>query len=279
MGETPVLFLKVERLRRLFRARKYLVPVARGPDGTFGLGLTDDNEVMKLHSDTNAGLVFPGDQVIAVEGFALGRERLSAVLASEQFRERQHLTLSISRRRADVKDDPISGEIFASLKLLRADGSVLQEFPSDIWPVRTDTAWGACWTIRCPRCAAAASLSLHRSLLFTDPVVGTATLPFDHLEEGEITTRWHGFKPERDRWTTRGVAKDEEMVYGEALLSIRRYRESSSVSPSERRIHERNDYGWDSADEFFNVVSPEQHRPSPLSPIAEPRIESLVTTQ
>ena len=220
MGETPVLFLKVERLRRLFRARKYLVPVARGPDGTFGLGLTDDNEVMKLHSDTNAGLVFPGDQVIAVEGFALGRERLSAVLASEQFRERQHLTLSISRRRADVKDDPISGEIFASLKLLRADGSVLQEFPSDIWPVRTDTAWGACWTIRCPRCAAAASLSLHRSLLFTDPVVGTATLPFDHLEEGEITTRWHGFKPERDRWTTRGVAKDEEMVYGEALLSV-----------------------------------------------------------
>jgi len=47
------------------------------------------------------------------------------------------------------------------------------------------------------------------------------------------------------------------------------------VSPGVRRADETYDYGWDSADEFFNVVSPEQHRAEPLSPIVEPRVASL----
>jgi hypothetical protein len=47
MGETPVLFVKIERLRRLYRAERISVPVSRGADGTFGLGLSDDNEVSK----------------------------------------------------------------------------------------------------------------------------------------------------------------------------------------------------------------------------------------
>jgi hypothetical protein len=160
--------------------------------------------------------------VLAVEHVGLGRERLSAVLASAAFANRQHLTLHVSRKRATVKDDPISGDVFATLKLLRADGSTLQEYPSDIWPARTDAAWGACWTIRCPRGAAAASLSLHRSLLFTDPVVGRASLCFDEMEQGEIRTAWHGFRPERDRWATRAVGTAEASIHGEALLSVRR---------------------------------------------------------
>lgn len=274
MGETPVLFVKIERLRRLYRTERIAVPVARGADGTFGLGLTDDNEVSKLLSETNAGLVFPGDQVLAVEGVGLGRDRLSAVLSSSAFADRQHVTLHVSRKRAGAKDEPITGDVFASLKLLRADGTTMQEYPSDIWPARTDAAWGACWTVRCPRGAAAAALTLHRSLLFTDPVVGTAPLPFDEMEEGEIRAAWHGFRPERDRWATRAVGTADAMLHGEALLSVRRFLESSSVCPrsDHRRSYQRNEYGWDSADEFFTVVSPQQHRPEPLSPIAEPAI-------
>ena len=37
------LFVKVERLRRLHESSLLDVPCERGPDGTFGLGLTDDN--------------------------------------------------------------------------------------------------------------------------------------------------------------------------------------------------------------------------------------------
>jgi hypothetical protein len=275
MGDTPVLFIKIERLRRLYRAERIAVSVARGPDGTFGLGLTDDNEVSKLHSETNAGLIFPGDQVLEVDGVGLGRDRLSAVLSSAAFAERRHVTLHVSRKRAAAKDEPISGDVFATLKLLRADGATLQEYPSDIWPARTDAAWGACWTVRCPRGAAAASLTLHRSHLFTDPVVGTAPLPFDETEDGEIRTGWHGFRPEPDRWVTRAVgAAADAALHGEALLSVRKYLESSSVCPRKDsgKSDQRNEYGWDSADEFFTVVSPQQHRPEPLSPIAEPPI-------
>ena len=37
------LFVKVERLRRLHESSLLDVPCERGPDGSFGLGLTDDN--------------------------------------------------------------------------------------------------------------------------------------------------------------------------------------------------------------------------------------------
>jgi len=220
MGDTPVLFVKIERLRRLHRAEHLAVPVSRGADGKYGLGLTDDNEVIKLHAETNAGLIFPGDQILAVDGVNLGRERLSALLSSDLFSASEHVTLTVSRRRSDTKDNAISGDVFASLKLLRGDGSTLQEYPSDMWSARTDVAWGACWTIRCPRGAAAASLCLHRSLLFTDPLVGSATLDFDELALGEITTAWHGFRPERSMWATRAVGAGRTVVHGEALLSV-----------------------------------------------------------
>ena len=57
------LFLKVERLRRLYKGRLMNVQVRRGEDGTFGLGLTDDNEVSKFHHNANTGVLRVGDQV------------------------------------------------------------------------------------------------------------------------------------------------------------------------------------------------------------------------
>ena len=75
--DTDVLFLKIERLRRLYRSEILTVPVERGDNGTFGLGLSDDNEVLRLHHDANAQVIEPGDQVISVEGVPLGRGPLS----------------------------------------------------------------------------------------------------------------------------------------------------------------------------------------------------------
>lgn len=90
--DTDVLFLKIERLRRLYRSEILTVPVERGDNGTFGLGLSDDNEVLRLHHDANAQVIEPGDQVISVEGVPLGRGPLSRLLA-ERFAERQAVTL------------------------------------------------------------------------------------------------------------------------------------------------------------------------------------------
>ena len=53
------------------------------------------------------------------------------------------------------------------------------------------------------------------------------------------------------------------------LPQVRRYRESSSVSPGGHSLHSF-DNGWESADEFFAPLLPEQHAPAPLKPIAEP---------
>jgi hypothetical protein len=97
--DTQVLFLKIERLRRLFTSERLKVRVSRGADGSFGLGLSDDNEVLKMHHETNAGLICPGDQILAVEGVALARERLSAVLAA-RFTSQASVLLDVSRRLA-----------------------------------------------------------------------------------------------------------------------------------------------------------------------------------
>ena len=57
------LFLKVERLRRLHESSLHSLPCERGRDGTFGLGLTDDNELAHFYHQTNGVGLRLGDQV------------------------------------------------------------------------------------------------------------------------------------------------------------------------------------------------------------------------
>ena len=60
MAET--LFLKVERVRRLHNARLTEVDVQRGEDGSFGIGLSDENEITNFHHETNAQLLQVGNR-------------------------------------------------------------------------------------------------------------------------------------------------------------------------------------------------------------------------
>ena len=80
MAACNTLFIKVERLRRLQRAAEYVHTVKRGEDGSFGLGLSDDNEIIRFYHDENAGLLRIGDQVRAVNDKPLVREQLAKLL-------------------------------------------------------------------------------------------------------------------------------------------------------------------------------------------------------
>ena len=48
------LFVKIERLRRLHRSDQHIFTVRRGEDGTFGIGLSDDNEVTTFYHSHRA---------------------------------------------------------------------------------------------------------------------------------------------------------------------------------------------------------------------------------
>ena len=88
MSET--LFVKVERVRRLHSARLVEVDVHRGEDGSFGIGLSDENVVTNFHHDTNAASLQLGDQVCKVDSVSLVRERL-AHLVQRQFADVQQV--------------------------------------------------------------------------------------------------------------------------------------------------------------------------------------------
>jgi hypothetical protein len=88
MSET--LFVKVERVRRLHSARLVDVDVHRGEDGSFGIGLSDENVLTNFHHPTNAVCLQLGDQVCKVDGVTLVRERL-AHLVQRQFADVQQV--------------------------------------------------------------------------------------------------------------------------------------------------------------------------------------------
>ena len=56
------LLLKVERVRRLYESSLLALPVERGEDGTFGLGLTEENELAHIYDAADPALRL-GDQV------------------------------------------------------------------------------------------------------------------------------------------------------------------------------------------------------------------------
>ena len=96
MSET--LFVKVERVRRLHKARLLEVEVHRGEDGSFGIGLSDENEIINFHHGTNAERLQLGDQVRKVGHVLLVRERL-ALLVQRQFADAQQACAARSTRR------------------------------------------------------------------------------------------------------------------------------------------------------------------------------------
>jgi len=88
MSET--LFVKVERVRRPHSARLVEVDVHRGEDGSFGIGVSDENVVTNFHHATNAASLQLGDQVCKVDSVSLVRERL-AHLVQRQFADVQQV--------------------------------------------------------------------------------------------------------------------------------------------------------------------------------------------
>ena len=64
--EPTTLFVKIERLRRLHRSQEHVYTVRRGEDGTFGLGLSEDNEIITFYHTENADVLRLGDQVRSV---------------------------------------------------------------------------------------------------------------------------------------------------------------------------------------------------------------------
>uniref|UniRef100_A0A7S0Q331 PDZ domain-containing protein n=1 Tax=Coccolithus braarudii TaxID=221442 RepID=A0A7S0Q331_9EUKA len=247
------LFVKIERLRRLYQCTALSVRVQRSEAGGLGLGLSDENEIVEFLNPTNSTSLQIGDQVISVNSVSLVRERLGALL-SRRFSHEPALVLLVSRPHQPRK--PYSGDVFASLSAQRLDGSNIIEWHSDLWKARPDAVWGAFWTVTLPAATGRVSLALHRSLLLTDPLHGQTVLELDDLKGEDLNTRWHLLR-------AKGAISSSEIV-GEVLLSVRRFASFASVSP---RAHLRALENSDEEEEL--VVTPAQHKTEPLLPVVD----------
>ena len=88
--------------------------------------------------------------------------------------------LQLSRTDGPVK--PMTGEIFGVLELVRpSSGEVLSELASDLWTLRTDFVWGAFWTVLLPPATGLVRFCVHRSLIFTEPLLGCVELALHEL--------------------------------------------------------------------------------------------------
>lgn len=192
-----------------------------------------------------------------VDGRQLVRERLGVVMQQE-FADAAQVTLQVSRPSEDPAEKRVTGEIFAVLELLRPDGALLAELASDIWTIRTDWVWGAFWTLLLPPATGAVRFCVHRSLIFTEPLVGCVELPLQELQLDALSTRWY---PLRVRGKGPG---HPDQIKGEVLLSIRRYRSAHSVSPA------ANVSSFDSDDDEYSSPLTPRHRADALAPVEEP---------
>ena len=205
---------------------------------------------------TNSGPLRIGDQVRQVAGRQLVRERLGVVMQQE-FADAEQVTLQVSRPSDDPAEKGVTGEIFAVLELLRPDGALLAELASDLWTIRTDWVWGAFWTLLLPPATGAVRFCLHRSLIFTEPLVGCVELPLQELTLDALSTRWH---PLRAKGKGPG---HPDQILGEVLLSTRRYRSAHSVSPAANVSYDSDD------DEYYSQLTP-RHGAEAIAPVEEP---------
>ena len=271
------LFLKIDRIRRLRAATSITACVRRGPDGSFGLGLSDDNALLELHHDENKHALRLGDQIVSVsamqydggtnspdDSVPLVRERLAAVI-ERHFAERDELQLHILRPKRPK--DPASAaaeDVFAVLELLRSDGGEMGDLVSDLWEYREAASWGAFWTVTLPAGAAVVRVGLHRSHLFSEPLIGSTEVELDAIpKDGGTATRWHALRRSGDDSTGE--------VHGEVLLSLRRYAAGGSVSPGVGAPRD-----WQEEDDELDALFAESllvaplHEAAPIRPIEEP---------
>ena len=221
-GEPNTVFVKIERLRRLHSAREFVHDVSRGEDGTFGLGLSEDNEIIKFYHDTNAGRLRLGDQVRAVGDAPLVRERLSSVVQRHHGDDKT-VPMLVSRAVAgDQKEAPVSSEVFGSLQLRSAMGEELDEWLSELWTLRPDTVWGTYWTLPILPGTTSVWLGIYLSKLFTEPLFGWVEIPLTSLHNGPLDTRWYSLREERAHATSRDLV-------GEILLSVKHFHSAHSV--------------------------------------------------
>ena len=249
------IFVKVERLRKLQRAVTSTPTVRHGEDGSFGLGLTEDNQITQFYHEENAGVLRIGDQVRAVNDTPLVRERL-ATLLQRKFAEHETVQLHISRSTGAAGQH--GGELFAELQLRDAAGEEIDEWCSELWTFRSDNAtWGTFWTLPILPGVRSAWLGFHVSKIFTEPLIGWLELELATLPAETLDTRWYSLQPEHAK------PHEERVIEGEVLLTVRKFASSVSISP------DGYDFSDDSSDELDPSV-PIDHMTAPLQPIPEP---------
>ena len=232
-----------------------MIDVTRGEDGTFGLNLSEDNEIVGFNHPGNQGPLRVGDQVRAVKDAPLVREKL-AVLLDRKFPGEATVPLHISRKWGEPLNH--DGETFAALELRTARGDMIDEWVSELWDLRTDAVWGTFFTVPILPGSRAAFLGVHLSHLFTEPLLGGVEIDIDRLPRDTVDTRWHSLRAERDGGG--GLNQNNELE-GEVLLTIRKYASSVSVSYGQYDDDESSD------DE---PTGPVDHATEPLRPIQEP---------
>lgn len=185
--EPTTIFVKVERLRRLHRSDELVYTVRRGEDGTFGLGLSEDNEIVAFYHEQNTDVLRLGDQVRSVGDVPLVRERL-ATLLQRHFPDDETVQLHISRSSEQAQKR--GGDVVATIELRTADGEDLDDWSSEIWALRTDAVWGTFWTLPILPRARTIWFGVHESNLFTEPLIGCVEIPIGSLVKEQLDCRW-----------------------------------------------------------------------------------------
>lgn len=264
--EPNTLFVKVERLRRLHQSDEYVHTVRRGEDGTFGLGLSEDNQIIDFHHEANTGVLRLGDQIRSVNDIPLVRERLSSVL-QKHHPEDETVVLHLSRATEEARRKYAGSEIFAALQQRDGAGAELDEWLSELWELRTDCVWGAFWTLPILPGAQSAWLGIHLSKMFTEPLLGCAEIPLDGLPRETLECRWYSLRTEANAAgapAASAAPAGRREIEGEVLLTTRRFYSSASICPDRLGGSES-----ESEDELDPSV-PVDHSTEPLAPIEEP---------
>jgi hypothetical protein len=249
------IFVKVERLRRLQKGTEAVHTVRRGEDGSFGLGLSEDNEIINFYHEENAGVLRIGDQVRAVNDTPLVRERL-AVLLQRSFASHDTVQLHISRAHGEKLKQ--GQEAFAALQMRNEFGEEIEEWLSELWNVKTNSVWGTFWTVPIVEGAHSVWLGLHLSKMFTEPLIGSVEIPLADIPAEKLQTRWYSLRDEDDE--EGGFTLSSNDIAGEILLTIRKFASTTSVSPDG---HGHDDSSDDEPE------GPIDHATEPLKPIAD----------
>jgi hypothetical protein len=258
--EPNTLFVKIERLRRIRPALEYIYTVRHGEDRSFGLGLTEDNEIIKFYHEENSNVLRIGDQVRAVNDAPLVREKLAALL-QRKFPGEESVKLHISRPQgAGEKHEDT--EVFCALQQRSRRGEDLDEWLTELWDLRTDAVWGTFFTVPIVHRANSMWLGLHASYIFSEPLLGCVSIPLSDLGRDELDTRWHSLRAQDASGST------NELV-GEVLLTTRKYVSNVSISPGEHWLH-----GDEMSDE--EPEGPIDHATEPLAPIDDQPIPEWI---